>query len=394
MRTVYNLSIFLYLFTIRISSLANPKAKKWIRGRKNIFKKIEESLNKAQNVVWFHCASLGEFKQGETIIQEYKSKYPDHKILLTFFSPSGFEATKDSHLSDWIFYLPADTTSNAKKFIKTIRPIKAIFIKYEFWFNYMNELKKNEIPFYSASTIFRNNQLFFKYKWWGKQLKNATHFFLQNKQSAHLLKSIGINNYSIVGDSRFDNVLSRKEAPSRTPLIELFSKNKKTIICGSTWPKDEDLLIKYIKAHSKNNYIIAPHEMYYISKIQQETNGLLYSNASKKNITKQNVLIIDNIGLLSNIYQYGDIAYIGGGFGKGIHNILEATAFGLPVIFGPKYQKYNEAIILKNKKGAVPISNYNELISAINNFENFEKSIAYNYIKENSGATKKIIDLL
>ena len=394
MRLIYNISIWLYVVTIRIASLYNLKAKKWVKGRENIFSELEAVVRNQKNIVWFHCASLGEFEQGKPIIEAYKLNHPTHQILLTFFSASGFEIKKNTALANWVFYLPADTTSNAKKFINLVNPIKVVFIKYEFWFNYMYQLKKQNIPFYSVSTIFREGQVFFKYQWFAKQLKNVTHFFVQDEKSAELLNSIGFSNFTISGDTRFDSVVANTKNPTKIALVELFSKNKKTIICGSTWAKDEMILIQYIKNHPEDNYVIAPHELDNISNLQKQTNGLLYSNANEKNIFTTNVLIIDSIGLLSTIYQYGNLAYIGGGFGSGIHNILEAASFGLAVIFGPNYQKFNEAISLINKKGAISISNYEELSSAIDIFNTFDQSIALNYIKENSGATNKILGLI
>lgn len=394
MNSLYNISIQLYVIAIRFAALFNAKAKLWIKGRKAIFQKIEEVIKGEQNIVWFHCASLGEFEQGKPIIEGYKQKYPNHKILLTFFSPSGFEIRKNYEGADWVFYLPADTKSNAKKFISIVKPIKVIFIKYEFWLNYMAELKKQNISFYSVSAIFRDGQAFFKYKWWAEQLKNVTHFFVQDKNSAKLLKSIGFKNTTVNGDSRFDSVLANTQKPVKIPLIEVFCKYKPTVVCGSTWKKDELLLIRFIKENPQYNYIIAPHEMHHISYLQKQTDAQLFSTSNAENINSNNVLIIDSIGILSNIYQYGRLAYIGGGFGVGIHNILEAVAFGLPIIFGPNYQKFNEAVELINQKGAISISNYKELNSAINLFSDFDKSIAINYIKNSSGATKTILKSL
>ena len=394
MNSLYNISIQLYVIAIRFAALFNAKAKLWVNGRKNIFQKIEEVTKGEQNIVWFHCASLGEFEQGKPIIEGYKQKYPSHKILLTFFSPSGFEIRKNYDVVDWVFYLPADTKAKAKKFISIVKPIKVIFIKYEFWFNYMAELKKQNISFYSVSAIFRDGQAFFKYKWWAEQLKNVTHFFIQDKNSAELLKSIGFKNTTISGDSRFDTVLANTQNPVKIPLIEMFCKSKPTIICGSTWPKDEIILVKYIKDHPENNYIIAPHELQNISDLKKQTNALRYSLADDKNIFTSNVLIIDSIGILSHIYSYGSIAYIGGGFGSGIHNILEAITFRLPAIFGPNYQKFNEATELIALGGAKSISNYTELTLAIDSFANFDQKIATNYIKNSSGATEIIIESL
>jgi len=394
MSILYNISIQLYVIAIRIASPFNAKAKFWVKGRKDIFQKLAEAIKGEHNIVWFHCASLGEFEQGKPIIEGYKQKYPSHKILLTFFSPSGFEIRKNYEGVDWVFYLPADTKSNAKKFISIVKPIKVIFVKYEFWFNYMAELKKQNISFYSVSAIFRDGQAFFQYKWWAEQLKNVTHFFVQDKTSAYLLKRIGFTNHTISGDSRFDSVLTTTNNPELFPLIEQFCKTKPTIICGSTWPKDEVLLSQFIKENPQYNYIIAPHEMHHISHLQKQTGAQLFSTSNTENINSNNVLIIDNIGILSSIYQYANIAYIGGGFGSGIHNILEAITFGLPVIFGPNYQKFNEATELIALGGAKSISNYTELTLAIDSFANFDQKIATNYIKNSSGATETILESL
>ena len=391
MRALYNISIWCYLIVIYIAALFHPLAKLWVEGRRDIYPKIKEKLQKSKNIVWIHCASLGEFEQGRPIIEAYKSKHKNHQLLLTFFSPSGFKIKKNTSLVNWVFYLPIDTKANVKKFVTLVKPIKVLFIKSEFWFNYMHEIKKQKIPFYSISTSFRDQQYFFRYKWFAKQLQNVSHFFVQDKRSAQLLKSININNYTISGDTRFDRVIKNVEQRVDIPLIKRFSSKKPTIICGSTWPKDEKILIKYIKENTGKHYIIAPHELNNIDNLRIQTNALLYSKANNNNILTSNVLIIDNIGLLSNIYQYGDLAYIGGGFDSGIHNILEPVAFGLPVIFGPNFNKSNEAIALIMKKGAISISNYKELNSAINIVKNFKKSIALDYIEENSGATKKIL---
>jgi 3-deoxy-D-manno-octulosonic-acid transferase len=258
----------------------------------------------------------------------------------------------------------------------------------------MSELKKQNIPFYSVSAIFRENQTFFKYKWFAKQLKNVTYFFVQNKTSADLLKSIGFTNTSISGDSRFDSVLETTKNPKTFSLIEMFCQSNPTIICGSTWPKDESILAEYIIKNPDKNYIIAPHELRYISDLQKQTDALLYSKANEKNIMMSNVLIIDSIGILSNIYQYANIAYIGGGFGAGIHNILEAATFGLPVIFGPNYKKFNEAKDLITLGGSISIANYQELNLAIKHFNIFDSTISTDYIKNHSGATKIILEAL
>jgi len=391
MRILYTIGIQLFVIAIRIAALFNSQAKLWIKGRKAIFQKLAEATKEDQDIVWFHCASLGEFEQGKPIIEGYKIKYPTHKILLTFFSPSGYEIRKNYDGVDWVFYLPADTKKNAKQFISIVNPIKVIFIKYEFWFNYMNELNKKNIPFYSVSSIFRRDQSFFKYDWLAKQLNNVIHFFVQDQNSKELLKNIGFSNCTVAGDTRFDSVIINTQNAISIPLIEEFSKNKTTIICGSTWPKDEALLTKYIKENPNYNYIIAPHEMQHISELKNQTNALLFSKANNTNIKNSNILIIDSIGILSNVYKYGNLAYIGGGFGSGIHNILEAVTFGLPVVFGPNYQKFKEANELIELKGAKSISNYSELETTILSFIDFDSSICKNYIKNNAGATDIII---
>ena len=394
MNTLYNISIWIFSTAINIASLFNPKAKQWIKGRKGIFQKLAGATKDNKDIVWFHCASLGEFEQGKPIIEGYKIKHPTHKILLTFFSPSGYEIRKNYDEVDWVFYLPADTKKNAKKFINIVNPIKVIFIKYEFWFNYMAECKKQNIPFYSVSSIFRKEQSFFKYDFFAKQLNNVSHFFVQDNNSKELLQKIGFSNCTVAGDTRFDSVVSNTQNAISIPLIEKFSENKTTIICGSTWPKDEALLAKYIKENPNYKYIIAPHEMHHISELKKQTNALLFSKADSTNISNSNVLIIDSIGILSNIYKYGDLAYIGGGFGSGIHNILEAVAYGLPVVFGPNYQKFKEANELIALGGAKSISNYTELTLAIDSFTNFDQTIATNYIKNSSGATETILESL
>lgn len=394
MRIIYNIGIRIYAFAVRLASTINPKAKLFVKGRKNILTELENTLSKSKNTVWVHCSSLGEFEQARPIIIDYRLSNPTHRILLTFFSPSGYEIRKNTQLANWVFYLPLDSASNAREFVRIVNPIKAIFIKYDFWFNYMSELRANKIPLYSVSTKFRSEQSFFKYKWFAKQLKNISHFFVQDKISAQLLKKIGFTNVTISGDTRFDTVLINSQKTTRFPLIKIFTEDRDTIICGSTWPKDERLLINYIKKNPQYNYIIAPHEMRHILNLQKKTNAILYSNTNVNNIKNCKVLIIDNIGVLSQIYKYCKIAYIGGGFGVGIHNLLEAVAFGLPVIFGPNYKKFNEAQEIIKLKAGISISNYSELVSAINKFQNFNNSIAYNYIQNNSGATKKILSAL
>ena len=391
MSFLYNIGVYFYVAIIRISALFNTKAKLWIKGRKNILNIIKEKTKNKNNIVWVHCSSLGEFKQGKPIIISYKKKYPKHKILLTFFSSSGLEYSEASQITDWVFYLPSDTKKNAKKFVMNIKPIKVIFIKYDFWFNYISEIKKQNIPIYFVSCVFRKDQLFFKYNWFSKQLKNISYFFVQDKKSKNLLTKIGITNCLISGDTRFDNVILEAEKKVSLPLIKKFSQEKKIIVCGSIWKKDLSILKQLIKNNNNYKYIIAPHELNNIKTFKKELNGLLLSNANKNNITKYTVLIIDNIGILSQTYKFGNIAYIGGGFGNGIHNILEPAIFGNAIIFGPNHYKSNEALELINLNAAKSIVNYLELKNAVLYFKEFNTKISTNYIQSKSGATKKVI---
>ncbi|MCK4661293.1 MAG: 3-deoxy-D-manno-octulosonic acid transferase [Bacteroidales bacterium] len=402
---LYNIFIKIYHLAIIIASVKNQKAKQWISGRKNIFKKIADSVNPKDYIVWFHCASLGEFEQGRPVIEKYKNDFPEHKILLTFFSPSGYEIRKNYQGADYIFYLPLDSKRNAKKFINIVNPKKVIFVKYEFWYHYLNLLYKKNIPTFIISTIFRKNQLFFRWygNWYRKMLKKFSFIFVQNEISKMLLESININNVLITGDTRFDRVSAISEQSKSLPLIEKFRNNKTCLIAGSTWEKDENILIEFINSTKFNfKYIIAPHEIFpeNINRIKKSINkqSLLYSKANEENILDTEVLIIDNIGILSSLYRYGDIALIGGGFGKGIHNILEAAAFGLPVLFGPKYQKFNEAIELLKLKGAFSFKDYNDFSDIIKKLQSDKiylkntGEISKNFVNSKKGVTNKILD--
>lgn len=393
MHLLYNISIYLYVFSIWISTKFNPKAKLWIQGRRGIFKSLEKNLNGIDNIVWIHCSSLGEFEQGRPIIEGYKTKYPEHKILLTFFSPSGFEVKKNYTYADWVYYLPSDTLKNSTRFIKIVNPIKAIFIKYDFWFNYVSELSKKDIPIYLVSSIFRKDQSIIKYSWPIKQLKKITHFFVQNKESKELLNGVKITNVSIAGDTRFDQVKTNAKNPKSLPLISEFTNNSNVIIFGSTWPKDEIIILDYIKSNPQNKYIIAPHELTYLKSLLKITNSIFYSEANTQNLKRKNVLIIDSIGVLPNIYQYGKLAYIGGGFGKGVHNTLEAISFGIPVIFGPNYQKSQEINKLISLGIGESINTLNELTILIKKYvESNYSSKCLDFVNSNTGATKKILN--
>lgn len=408
MRFLYNLSIYSYIFYIRVGSLFNAKAKLMIAGRKNIFEKIKSKIlnPKSNNLIWFHCASLGEFEQGRPLMEKLKSQQPDVKILLTFFSPSGYEIRKNYSGADFIFYLPMDTPSNSKRFIEIVNPQKVFFVKYEFWFNYLTELKNKNIPTYLVSGIFRENHHFFKSTgaWFRKQLSSFTHFFLQDQKSLELLNSIGYKNTTLCGDTRFDRVFEVSKNAKQLDLVKLFVENYKTIILGSSWLEDERMISKFQISNFK--LIIAPHEIAekHLSSIEAQFIPLLrgagvclrYSLATEKNISDAKILIIDNIGMLSSLYQYGTIAFIGGGFGKGIHNILEAATFGLPVIFGPNYHKFVEAKELIKLGGAFSIKDISEfektmLLLSDEQVLKTASQISRMYVQGRVGATDKIL---
>jgi 3-deoxy-D-manno-octulosonic-acid transferase len=404
MTFLYNLGIRLYICLVAIASPFNEKARLWRKGRKGIFSQIKKDIDTANRHVWFHCASLGEFEQGRPVIEAFRANHPEFKIVLTFFSPSGYEIRKNYAGADHIYYLPSDLKSNARKFIQLIQPEKAFFIKYEFWHNYLKTLNDNKIPTYIFSAIFRADQLFFKSygAWYRKMLGYFTHIFVQNEGSKNLLASIGFQNVTVSGDTRFDRVYSIAQQTREIPLVSAFSMGKFTIIAGSTWDKDEELLIQFINSSKTGTkFIIAPHEIPE-SNIQRIIGGLKkkiarYSQADVTTVQDADVLLIDNIGMLSSLYKYGKIAYIGGGFGKGIHNILEAATFGLPILFGPTYQKFQEAKDLIDLKGAYSISNFEELQSKLDHLiadETLRKQsgdVCRNYVETKRGATDMIL---
>jgi 3-deoxy-D-manno-octulosonic-acid transferase len=368
MQFLYNLGIRLYTITIHLAALLNPKARQWVKGRKNIFKTIKASLTGKEKVAWFHASSLGEFEQGRPVIEAFRKKYPAYTIVLTFFSPSGYEIRKNYQGADFIFYLPADTPANAKRFCELVNPRVAFFIKYEFWYNYLSELHQRQIPVYIFSAIFRPQQLFFKSygSWYRKVLTYFTRIFVQDVHSQALLTRIGIENVEVGGDTRFDRVYDLVSQAKELPLIEKFVDGSKVIVAGSTWHKDEDLLVAYMNEASRHTkLIIAPHEVHKanIDRLEQLCDGMAikYSEAENADLAKAKILIIDSIGLLSSLYRYGQIGYIGGGFGKGIHNTLEAATYGVPVVFGPKYSKFLEARQLIDLGAASTFRLYEEM---------------------------------
>jgi 3-deoxy-D-manno-octulosonic-acid transferase len=392
---IYNIIIHVYILLIRINSLINTKSKKWVKGREKIFKNLKTNLNNEKNIVWFHCASLGEYEQARQLIISVKKQDFSIKILLTFFSPSGYEIIKNNSEAHWVFYLPSDTLNNAKKFISIVKPKKVFFIKSEFWFNYMEIINRSNIPLYHISSVFIKKNIFFKLRFFKNLLRKSTHFFVQDKNSLKLLNSINIKNVTVVGDTRFDSILSNlKKSKKDTKIIEFTSKNP-TIIFGSVWPEDEHIYLDFIKAHKDYNYIIAPHDINYSEQIFSKTTSMLYSDFLKKDNIKENVLIINNIGMLKNLYQYCKVAYIGGGFGKGIHNISEAAACGIPVLFGPNYLKFIEARDLIELKSVKKIINLQEFKDAIISFLPFyDKDLAINYFKKQAQAVDKIIEII
>ncbi|MGQ1911353.1 3-deoxy-D-manno-octulosonic acid transferase [Marinifilum sp. RC60d5] len=400
----YNLSVRIYVLLIRIAANFNPKAKQWVDGRKNLFAKLEKAVKGEQNIVWFHSASLGEFEQGRPVIEKFKEKYPECKILLTFFSPSGYEVRKNYEGADFIFYLPPDFPTQVKLFMDIVNPKMAFFIKYEFWHHYLKELKKRKVPTYIFSTIFRPDQLFFKRygKFHRKMLTAFTHLFVQNNESVSLLNSIGFNNVTLTGDTRFDRVYTIAKGSKTLPKVEGFSQNRPVLIAGSTWPKDEENIINYLNTSQNNyKYIIAAHEVDegHINAITSKIakSWVRYTQASKQEIDNAEVLVIDCIGVLSSLYRYGTLAYIGGGFGRGIHNTLEAATFGLPIIFGPNYHKFQEAKDLIEIGASNSYDNFIELSKLLDSYyenvpertESGQKS--KNYVDEKRGASTKIL---
>ncbi len=400
---IYNLSIWFYTLIIKIAAIFNNKAKLWVDGRKNIFIKIKKSIASDTKTAWFHASSLGEFEQGRPVIEAFKKKYPDYKILLTFFSPSGYEVQKDYSEADYIFYLPADTKRNAKKFIDIVNPDIVFFIKYEFWYHYLNQLNKKNIPVYIFSAIFRKNQLFFKWYggWYRNMLKLFTKLYVQNIESQELLKSINITNTEVAGDTRFDRVYQLAKNAKEIDIIDKFTKNSTVIIAGSTWEKDEELLSQYLFYNKNIKLILAPHEIHksHIDKICLlfKTDFVKFTEATDSNINNKRIMIIDTIGILSSLYRYGQIAYIGGGFGKGIHNTLEAATYGMPVVFGHNYKRFQEACDLINLSAGFSISNFEELKIKFDNLLNNEKILksasesAENYVNKMRGGTNLIL---
>jgi 3-deoxy-D-manno-octulosonic-acid transferase len=406
---IYNIIVQIANFLLKIIAFFSPKMKLFIDGRKPVFDILASKIKPQDKTIWFHAASLGEYEQGLPVIEKIKIKYPAHKILVTFFSPSGYEVRKNNTVADVTVYLPLDTKKNAKQFLDLAHPDLVFFIKYEYWPNYLNELRKLETPTYLISGIFRENQMFFK--WYGsfyrKALETFTYFFVQNDSSKKLLLQLGKTNVAVSGDTRFDRVATILEKDNSLDFIEAFKNDTLTIVVGSSWPKDESLLVDYINQTSeKVKFIIAPHNIK-SEQIQELKNTIskktvLFSEVETRLIEPLqdfDVFIIDTIGILTKIYSYADIAYVGGGFGNpGVHNILEPATFGIPIVIGPNYSHFAEATALVNLEGCSSFSNKKELSAVFSNLitdENIrhEKGhICSTFVQMNKGATKIILN--
>lgn len=403
MNILYNFGIYTYKQLVNIASFRNLKARKMKQGHKEIFHYLAQNADPEGGYIWIHASSLGEFEQGRPIIEAIKAHYPEQKIAITFFSPSGYEVRKNYPKADLICYLPFDLPNNVNRFLNILKPKQAIFIKYEFWGNYLNALAKRNIPTYIISAIFRPSQIFFRPYggYFRKILQNFEHLYVQDENSKKLLKDIGITKVSVTGDTRFDRVLEIRSQAKELPLIEQFSKGNFTLIAGSSWPKDEEIFIDYFNRHSEMKLIIAPHEIheehiqFILSRLNRTT--IRYTQADEKNIQKADCIIIDCFGLLSSIYRYGQVAYVGGGFGAGIHNVPEAAVYSIPVIFGPNHKKFKEAKELIIAGGGFSISKSEDfklvMDRLLKNKEFLSKAgiTAGQYIQNNSGASKKIL---
>ena len=402
---MYNIIMYAIQLGVAIASLFNEKVRKMWRGEREAFRILKEQVDPNAQYVWFHAASLGEFEQGRPIIERLRQEYPEYKILLTFYSPSGYEVRKNYQGADIICYMPIDTVTNARRFLRLVRPCMAFFIKYEFWYNFLHILKHRNVPTYSVSSIFRPNQVFFRWygKNYGRVLRCFTKFFVQNEQSKELLNSIGITEVEITGDTRFDRVLQIKEAAKELPVVEALASGR-LFVAGSSWLPDEEIFIKYFNEHRDWKLIIAPHvigedHLQQIEKLLEGRKVIRYTQADSQrdSLKDAEVLIIDCFGLLSSIYRYGQVAYVGGGFGVGIHNLPEAAVWDIPVFFGPNNERFQEAQELKRNGGGLEIHNYEEFAARMDELTADPTSLlkrgeaAGGYVKGNAGATEIIL---
>jgi 3-deoxy-D-manno-octulosonic-acid transferase len=403
MFVLYTFGITLYSLLIRLAAPFNPKAREWVAGRKGWKNKLSNAFQDTDKIVWFHAASLGEFEQGRPVMEASRRAFPNHKILLTFFSPSGYEQMKDYVGADVVMYLPADCPRNAKYFVRTLKPAMAVFIKYEFWYNYLSELNRSKTPVIFISALFRNGQPFFKWYggWFRKKLRNINHFFVQDESSSDKLKSIGIDQITVSGDTRFDRVADILASKRGNADIEKFCKGHNVLLAGSTWPPDEEMLSALPARFPELKIIIAPHEIKE-ERIRQlaatmKLDVARFTRDKPASWPDKQVLILDTIGILSSVYRYADIAYIGGAFATGLHNIQEPAVNGMPVIFGPKYDKFREAVALVHDGGAYSINSSSELLELLDDL--LYDTVTYNaacevskkYMLEQTGATEKIL---
>lgn len=408
MRLLYDFGISLYTLLLHLLSPFHAKAKLWVQGRKNLFARIEQTIEKRAHPIWFHFASLGEFEQGRSVMEAIKQRYPDEKILITFFSPSGYEIRKNTPLADYVFYLPTDTARHARRFLDIVQPKFAVFTKYEYWYHYFKELKRRDTPLLLISAIFREKQVFFK--WYGgffrKILKQVSFFFAQNTDSVLWLRAIGIRQAGLAGDTRFDRVVELPRQRRDIPEVEQFLEGGiQVLVAGSTWAPDERLLASLLKAQKGWKMVLAPHEIHeaHLQEIKQLFPGALFfshfATYQPEEVREASVLVIDNIGMLSSLYGYGQLAYIGGGFGAGIHNTLEAATYGVPVIFGTNYHRFQEAVDLIELGSGFPVGDADELHKVVAALSVEEKrglagEAARKYVREKAGATQIIMKYL
>lgn len=400
---LYNLAIYLYLAGVAVLSLFNSKVRKMWRGERNAFSLLKRETDPTASYIWVHAASLGEFEQGRPIIEKLREEHPAYKILLTFFSPSGYEVRKDYKGADIVCYLPLDTPINAIRFLRLIRPVMAFFIKYEFWYNYLHILRHRKVPVYSVSSIFRPDQVFFKWyaREYAKVLRCFTHFYVQNEESKRLLAKLGITEVTVTGDTRFDRVLQIKEKQKQLPIVEAFTQGAKTFVAGSSWQPDEEIFIPYFNEHKDWKLIIAPHviDESHLAFIQglSERRIVRYTQTTPEEAAAADCLIIDCFGLLSSIYHYGQVAYVGGGFGVGIHNVLEAAVWSMPVIFGPNNKHFQEALGLIRAEGGFEITSADDFKRLMDRFRTDDACLAGSgskagaFVKSCTGATDMIL---
>lgn len=400
---MYELIISLYTLGVGVASLFNPKARKMWKGGREAFRVLRDKVDSSSRYVWFHAASLGEFEQGRPIMERLRAEHPEYKILLTFFSPSGYEVRKNYEGADIVCYLPLDTYFGARRFLSLVHPEVAFFIKYEFWWNYLHILKRRGVPVYSVSSIFRESQVFFR--WYGRTYSNVlkcfTRFFVQNDESRRLLATLGITDVDVTGDTRFDRVLQVKQQARQLPIVDAFRQGYKVFVAGSSWPPDEDIFINYFNEHRDWKLIIAPHVIgndhirQIVGKLRRK--AVRYTEATEDSAREADCLIIDCFGLLSSIYGYGDVAYVGGGFGVGIHNVLEAAVWGMPVIFGPNNKRFQEAQDLLASGGGVEIDSYSQFEAVMNTYVADASAMeadgkkAAGYVAAKAGATYVIL---